>query len=66
MEAVIATYGYLAVLIGTSGCLFGNAVETVIADVKHYELGVFVLVGIAGCFVWFLHLRGRKKGYLGR
>jgi membrane protein DedA with SNARE-associated domain len=54
-----------AILIGTSGYLFGHAVEAVITDIKHYELEVFGLLGIVGLFLWFLHIRGRKKAGLG-
>jgi membrane protein DedA with SNARE-associated domain len=50
-----------AILIGTSGYLFGNAVEAVITDVKHYELEVFGLLGIVGVLLWVMHFRGRKK-----
>lgn len=50
-----------AILIGTAGYLFGNAVEAVITDIKHYELEVFCLLGIVGFFLWFLHFRRRKK-----
>jgi membrane protein DedA with SNARE-associated domain len=54
-----------AVLIGTAGYLFGNAVEAVIADIKHCELEVFALVGIVGLLLWFLYFRGRKKAVSG-
>jgi len=50
-----------AILIGTSGYLFGSAVQTVITDIKHYELELFASIGIVGFFIWFLYFRGRKK-----
>jgi membrane protein DedA with SNARE-associated domain len=52
-----------AILIGTAGYMFGNAVEAVITDIKHYELEVFALVGIVGFFLWFLYFRRREKAF---
>lgn len=50
-----------AILIGTLGYLFGNAVEAAITHIKHYELEVFALIGIVGLFLWFLYFRRRKR-----
>ncbi|HYA21364.1 MAG TPA: DedA family protein [Burkholderiales bacterium] len=49
-----------AVLIAGAGYLFGDMLELVLADVKHYEgiiLGVIVLIGIA---IWIIY-QLRKK-----
>lgn len=50
-----------AVLIGSSGYLFGHAVESVISDIKHYELAVFGLIGTFGSLLWVLHLLKRTR-----
>ena len=46
-----------AVLIGSSGYLFGHAVEAVISDIKHYEIAVFGLIATFGGLLWVLHFR---------
>jgi len=50
-----------AVVIGTSGYLFGHAIEIIIGDIKRYEAVVFVLVAAGGSLVWALHWHRRRK-----
>ena len=50
-----------AVVIGTSGYLFGHAIEIIIGDIKRYEAVVFVLVAVGGTLIWALHFHRRRK-----
>ena len=49
-----------AVLIGGSGYLFGNAMELVLADLRHYEEALLALIAIGGIIVW-LNYRWRHR-----
>ena len=51
-----------AVVIGTSGYLFGSAAEVLIGNIKHYELAVLAAIAAIGIVIWATHLYfGRKK-----
>jgi membrane protein DedA with SNARE-associated domain len=50
-----------AIAVGVSGYFFGNALEALIGDIKHYELQAFVAIAIIGALIWFIHLRRRRK-----
>ena len=48
--------------VGVGGYLFGNALEIVIGDVKHYEFEAFGLILVAGTTLWIIHFyRSSKK-----
>jgi membrane protein DedA with SNARE-associated domain len=44
-----------AIIIGSGGYLFGHALEIIIGDVKHYELGILAAIAIAGVILWLVH-----------
>lgn len=50
-----------ACLVGVGGYLFGNALEIVIGDIKHYEVHVFGIITIAGVLIWSLYFYRRRK-----
>ena len=50
-----------AVVVGTLGYLFGQTVEIIIEDIKHYELEAFaILIGI-GLILWWSRRRINKR-----
>jgi len=49
-----------AALIGTAGYLFGQALTSIIGDIKHYELGILGAVAGIGVMIWLLRLRKSK------
>ena len=50
-------------IVAGGGYLFGNVLEGILANIRHYEKMLFVLVALAGSVVWALYLvrRYRKK-----
>ncbi|MDD5180263.1 MAG: DedA family protein [Gallionellaceae bacterium] len=49
-----------AVLVGGSGYLFGNAMELVLADLRHYEEALLALMAMGGIIIWLsYHWRHR-------
>jgi membrane protein DedA with SNARE-associated domain len=52
-----------AAVVAGGGYLFGNALEGILGNIRHYEKVLFVVVTLAGAVVWALHLvrRNRKK-----
>lgn len=46
-----------AVVIGSVGYLFGNAVELVLGDIKKYELGLLAVIAVIGILIWVIHFR---------
>ena len=50
-----------AILVGVGGYLFGNALEIVIGDVKHYEFEAFGLILLAGATLWIIHFYRSRK-----
>lgn len=54
-----------SVVISASGYLFGEAVEAVVKDVRHYEVELIVGIAIAGALIWLIHryfIDKKKKG----
>ncbi len=59
-----------ATVVGYLGYAFGHALETILRDVKKFELWVILGIVILGSLVWFFHLKrrlheqlfSRKKG----
>jgi membrane protein DedA with SNARE-associated domain len=44
------------------GYLFGSAVEIVFTDIKHYQLGLILIIALVGVIFWIVHkYRGRRK-----
>jgi membrane protein DedA with SNARE-associated domain len=54
-----------AILIGGTGYLFGQVMEQVLADLKHYEEGFLALIALAGIAVW-LRYRTKRKAENGK
>ena len=50
-------------IVASGGYLFGNALEGLLGNIRHYEKILFVLVTLAGALVWALYIyrRHRKK-----
>ena len=52
--------GTWAVVVGTLGYLFGQAVQVILEDAKRYEMWVLLLVLLFGIAIWLAHLLKRK------
>jgi membrane protein DedA with SNARE-associated domain len=50
-----------AIAVGTGGYLFGNALEIMIGNIKHYEIEVFGVIAALGLVIWIIHVVRRKK-----
>lgn len=52
-----------AAIVAGGGYLFGNALEGILGNIRHYEKILFVMVVLVGAVVWALYLvrRDRKK-----
>ncbi|MBI4666314.1 MAG: DedA family protein [Nitrospinae bacterium] len=52
-----------AITISMAGYLFGVMVESVIGDIKHYQMLALIGVGVLGLVIWIISLFVRKKKY---
>ena len=50
-----------AATFGTAGYLFGNAMETFLKDVRHFELHALVVILVLGLIPWIRYLVRQKK-----
>jgi membrane protein DedA with SNARE-associated domain len=50
-----------AIIIGTGGYLFGNILEIILGDIKHYERFIIGAVAVIGMLLWAIH-RYRHRG----
>lgn len=50
-----------ACLIGGAGFVFGNALETFLGEVKHYEMMVVSAVVVGGASLWLIHFLRRRQ-----
>jgi membrane protein DedA with SNARE-associated domain len=50
-----------AMMVGSGGYLFGNALEIIIGDIKHYELEILAAMILAGCVVWLVYFYRRRR-----
>ena len=50
-----------AILVGGTGFLFANALESAMGDIKRYELLVLVVIAGIGALVWAISFYRRKK-----
>jgi membrane protein DedA with SNARE-associated domain len=57
---VIAAFVW-AVAVGTGGYLFGNILEIILGDIKHYELPILGAIAIIGLLLWALHRHHYRK-----
>jgi len=62
---VIAAFVW-AVAVGTGGYLFGNILEIILGDIKHYELPILGAMAIIGLLLWALHRYHYRKRKAGR
>jgi membrane protein DedA with SNARE-associated domain len=53
--------GVWAVVVGSGGYLFGQAIDGLIGDVRRYEVFMFTLVAVAGAGVWAIYLYRRRR-----
>ena len=53
--------GLWAIVIGVSGYLFGQALELLIGDIRHYEMWLFGLLAGIGLLVWWINAIRRKS-----
>jgi Uncharacterized membrane-associated protein len=50
-----------AMIVGSGGYLFGNALEIIIGDIKHYELEILAAIAVTGVMVWLVHFYRRWR-----
>lgn len=50
-----------AILVGGAGYLFGNALESLVGDIKRYELTVLCVIAGIGALVWAISFYRRRK-----
>ena len=50
-----------AMIVGSGGYLFGNALEIIIGDIKHYELEILAAITITGVMVWLVYFYRRRR-----
>jgi membrane protein DedA with SNARE-associated domain len=62
---VIAAFVW-AVAVGTGGYLFGNILEIILGDIRHYELFILGAIAIIGVSLWALHSYLYRKRRAGR
>ena len=48
-------------IVAGGGYLFGNALEGILGNIRHYEKMLFVLVALAGAVVWAIYLVRRSR-----
>lgn len=48
-------------VVAGGGYLFGNALEGLLGNIRHYEKILFVVLALAGAFAWVLHLYRRRR-----
>jgi len=52
-----------ALVVGTGGYLFGNAMEIIFGNIKHYELEVLGAIAVIGALIWIIYFyRRRMRG----
>ncbi len=52
--------GIWATSIGAAGYYFGQAVEAVLGDIKHYELELIAAITVIAALIWLTHFFRRK------
>jgi len=50
-----------ATAVGTGGYLFGNALEALLGNIKHYEHEAFGAIAVIGILVWMIYFYRRRK-----
>jgi membrane protein DedA with SNARE-associated domain len=62
----IISAGIWAIVIGSAGYLFGQAVEMLIKEIEHYELFVFGAILLAGIIIWIIHFRKVRRNVISK
>ena len=62
----IISAGIWAIMIGSAGYLFGQAVEMLIKEIEHYELFVFGAILLAGIIIWIIHFRKVRRNMISK
>ncbi|MBY8036489.1 DedA family protein [Vibrio fluvialis] len=52
---------FWAITVGVLGYLFGNTLEIIIGDIKHYEMQAFALIAFGGVVAWLLRHRRKRS-----
>lgn len=51
-----------ATIVGSLGYAFGHGLELMLGDLRHYEMGILVIVLLAGLLLWLIRLvRGKRQ-----
>jgi membrane protein DedA with SNARE-associated domain len=50
-----------AAVVAGGGYLFGNALEGILGNIRHFEKMLFIVVALAGAIVWVLYLVRRNR-----
>ncbi|QXO18693.1 MULTISPECIES: DedA family protein [Vibrio] len=50
-----------ACVVGVLGYLFGNTIEVILGDIKHYELQAFGAIALVGMLAWLYRHRIRRR-----
>jgi membrane protein DedA with SNARE-associated domain len=53
--------GIWAVVIGTAGYFFGNALDAFLGNIKHRELEAFAGIAFIGILIWLAHFCWQRK-----
>ncbi len=51
-----------AIVVGTGGYLFGDALEIFMGNLKHHEIKVFGFIASVGALIWIINLFRRWRG----
>ena len=72
LESLLPSYGYPVLIIGTFlegetimvlagvAAHLGRAVETVLGDIKKYEVELMIAIIGFACLIWFIHFYRRR------
>jgi membrane protein DedA with SNARE-associated domain len=55
--------GLWAVGIGLAGYYFGQAVEAILGDIRHYELALMGSIAAVGTLFWLVHIQRRRRRF---
>lgn len=53
--------GVWAIVVGSLGYSFGYAIEAMLGDIKHYEMGVFGVMAAVGLGFWLFRLLTKER-----
>jgi membrane protein DedA with SNARE-associated domain len=50
-----------SVVVSAGGYMFGSAVEIVFRDIRHYQLGLILIISVIGVILWIVHKYREKR-----